>query len=60
MILGQPQLILGHWGIVGHVTSGGGILCDLLLSLSEQQGSHSGFNQAQMVLNTLTVYNIRN
>ena len=51
---------IGAWGIVGHFTSEEGVLCDLLLSLSEQQGSHSGFNQAQMVLNTLTVYNIRN
>ena len=51
---------IGVWGIVGHFTSEEGVLCDLLLSLSEQQGSHSGFNQAQMVLNTLTVYKIRN
>lgn len=51
---------IGAWGIVSHFTSEEGILCELLLSLSEQQDSHSGFNQAQTVLNTLTSYNIRN
>ena len=51
---------IGAWGIVSHFTSEEGVLCELLLSLSEQQGSHSGFNQAQTVLNTLTSYNIRN
>lgn len=51
---------IGAWGLVSHFTSEEGVLCELLLSLSEQQGSHSGFNQAQTVLNTLTSYNIRN
>lgn len=51
---------LGAWGIVGHFTSEDGSLYDLLLSLSEQEGSHSGYNQAQLILKALTLYNIRN
>lgn len=52
---------LGAWGIIGHFTSENRSLHDLLLSLSEQEGSHSGYNQAQLVvLKTLNLYNIRN
>lgn len=51
---------IGAWGIVGHFTSKEGVLCELLLSLSEQQGSLPGFNQALTVLHTLTSYNISN
>lgn len=51
---------VGTWGIVSHFTSEEGALYEVLLSVSEQQGSHSGFDQAQTVLNTLTSYNIRN
>ena len=51
---------LGAWGIVGHFTSEDGSLHDLLLSLTEHEGSHSGYNQAQLFLKTLTSYSIRN
>lgn len=51
---------LSAWGIVGHFTSEDGSLHDLLLSLSEQEGSHSGYNQAKFVVKMLTSYNIRN
>ena len=51
---------LGAWGVVSHFTSEEGLLRELLLSLSEQEGSHSGQNQARLVLKTLTSYKIRN
>ncbi len=52
--------LLGAWGVVSHFTSEEGLLRELLLSLSEQEGSHSGQNQARLVLKTLTSYKIRN
>ena len=51
---------LGAWGVVSHFTSEERLLRELLLSLSEQEGSHSGQNQARLVLKTLTSYKIRN
>ena len=51
---------LGAWGVVSHFTSEEGLLRELLLSLSEQEGSYSGQNQARLVLKTLTSYKIRN
>ncbi len=46
--------------VVSHFTSEKVLLRELLLSLSEQEGSHSGQNQARLVLKTLTSYKIRN
>ncbi len=51
---------LGAWGLVSHFTSEERLLRELLLSLFKQQGSHSGQNQARLVLKTLTSYKIRN
>lgn len=45
---------------MGHLTSEEGKLEFLHLSLMEIEGSHTGENQANMVLATLTSYNIRN
>ncbi len=51
---------LGEWGVVSHFTSEEGLLRELLLSWSEQEGSHSRQNQRRLVLKTLTSYKIRN
>ncbi len=47
-------------GVVSHFTSKEELLRELLLSLSQQEGSHSGQNQARLVIKTLTSYKIQN
>ncbi len=51
---------LNAWSVVSHFTSEEGLLRELLLSLSEQEGSHSGQNQARLVLKSPTSYKIQN
>ena len=51
---------LATWGIMEHFTSEEGKLECPFLSLTEINGSHTGENQVNIFLGTLTSYNIRN